>query len=96
MALFVILTRTLRQKGSSESKNPDEKEDVDKDPDPNKKDAPWPVHKGEIVLAIYKHSLSIALILLYLLSFGLHIYGSLKDYNAQQLRLCKPMENFTQ
>ncbi|MEJ7683989.1 MAG: DUF6766 family protein [Segetibacter sp.] len=87
MALFVILTRTLRQKGSSESKKLDEKEAVDNEPDPDKEDAPWPVHKGGIVLALYKHSLSIVLLLLYLISFGLHIYGSLKDYNAEQLRL---------
>lgn len=95
MALFVILTRTLRQKGSSESKKPDEKEDVDNDPDPNKKDAPWPVRKGGIILAFYNHSLSIVLLLLYLLSFGMHIYGSLKDHNAQQVRLGKPLESFS-
>src|SRR5215212_598407 len=34
MALFVILTRTLRQKGSSESKKIEEEEEVDKEPDP--------------------------------------------------------------
>lgn len=54
------------------------------------------VHKGGIALALYKHSLSIALLLLYLLSFGLHIYGSLKDHNAQQARLGKPLESFSE
>src|SRR4051812_21156006 len=39
MALFVILTRTLRQKGSSESKKLEGKEEVDEEPDPTKKDA---------------------------------------------------------
>ena len=96
MALFVILTRTLRQKGSSESKKLEGEEDVDREPDPGKKDAPWPVHKGGIVLAWYKHSLSIALLLLYLLSFGMHTYGSLKDYNAEQLRLQKPLESVSE
>jgi len=96
MALFVILTRTLRQKGSSESKKIEGEEDVDKEPDPNKEDAPWPVHKGGIVLAVYKYSLSIVLLLLYLISFCLHIYGSLKDYNAEQVRLGKPLESFSQ
>lgn len=96
MALFVILTRTLRQKGSSESKKLEGEEDVDREPDPNKKDAPWPVHKGGMVLALYKHSLSIALLLLYLLSFGMHTYGSLKDYNAEQLRLQKPLESVSE
>lgn len=94
MALFVILTRTLRQKGSSESKKLDGKEEVDREPDSDKEDAPWPVHKGGLVLALYKHSLSIILILLYLLSLGMHTYGSLKDFNAEQLRLGKPLESF--
>lgn len=96
MALFVILTRSLRQKGSSESKKLEGKEEVDNEPDPNKKDAPWPVRKGGFILRLYKHSLSIVLILLYLLSFGMHIFGSLKDYNAEQSRLEKPLESFSQ
>lgn len=86
MALFVLLTRTFRQEGSSESKKLEGKEDVDKEPDRNKEDAPWPVHKGGVILALYKQSLSIALLLLYLLSFGMHAYGSFKDYNGEQLR----------
>src|SRR5215203_2113999 len=56
MALFVVLTIFLRQKGSSESKKMDEKEPVDEEPSTNKKDAPWPVRKGGFVLVIYKHS----------------------------------------
>ena len=44
MALYVVLTIFLYQKGSSESKDPDGgKEEVDREPDPNKEDAPWPV-----------------------------------------------------
>lgn len=92
MAVFVILTKYLRQKGSSESKKLDEEEDVDREPDPSKKDAPWPVHKGGLILSLYKNSLSIILLLLYLGSFGMHAYGSLRDYNAEQLRMNKPVE----
>ncbi len=92
MALFVILTRTLRQKGSSESKKLDGKEEVDKEPDPTKADAPWPVHKGGIILSVYKHSLSIVLLLLYLASFAIHAYGSFIDYNGEQLRKGHPTE----
>ena len=94
MAVFVILTKVLRQQGSSESKKIDEEEEVDNEPDPNKKDAPWPVHKGGLALTLYKNSLSLALILLYLFSFAMHFYGSLKDYNAEQLRLEKPLKTF--
>ena len=81
MLLFVVLTIFLQQKGSSESKDFDKTDDVDKKPSATKKDAPWPVKKGGIILEIYKYSLSIALLILFLLSFILHLYGSLDDEN---------------
>jgi hypothetical protein len=78
MGTFVLLTVFLRQKGSPESKKLDEPEPEDEDPaahgdDPN---APWPVRKGGIVLRLYAHSLSIAMLLLFILSFMLHAAGS--------------------
>ncbi|HSU49820.1 MAG TPA: DUF6766 family protein [Segetibacter sp.] len=96
MALFVILTRTLRQEGSSESKKLEGKEEVDAEPDPTKEDAPWPVHRGGWILAVYKHSLSIVLLLLYLFSFLMHVYGSFIDYNGEQLRKGKAVETIWQ
>ena len=45
MALFVLLTISLRQKGSSESKK-FEPEEVDRKPSAKRKGAPWPVRKG--------------------------------------------------
>lgn len=96
MGLFVILTIWLRQKGSSESKKCDEKEEVDREPNPNKKDAPWPVRKGGFILWLYKHSLSIALFSLFILCFIFHFYGSLKDENEilikKHLPLVSPSE----
>src|SRR4030095_2578808 len=83
MALFVILTIFLYQKGSSESKALDKPEEVDAEPSPRKKDAPWPVRSGGWILQLYKHSLSIVLALLFILSFIMHLYGSLKDENKQ-------------
>ena len=77
MALFVVLTVSLRQKGSSESKKFEE-EEVDQEPSPKDKDAPWPVYRGGIPLKIYKHSLSIVLTLLFLASFALHLYSRCK------------------
>ena len=96
MALFVILTMFLYQKGSSESKDPDKEEEVDREPNPRKKDVPWPVKKGGFVLAVYKHSLCYALSLLFLVSFVLHWYGSLKDYNEEQILKSKPTETAIQ
>ncbi len=85
MALYLVLTMGLYQKGSSESKDPDKKEEVDREPNPKRKDAPWPVRKGGIILAIYRHSLSCTFAILFLLSFLLHWKGSLTDYNEEQL-----------
>ncbi|MFL5773803.1 MAG: DUF6766 family protein [Flavisolibacter sp.] len=96
MALFVLLTMHLYQKGSSESKDPDKKEEVDKEPDPKKKDVPWPVKKGGIILSIYKYSLGYSLFLLFILSFVLHWYGSLLHYNKQQMLKHEPTETALQ
>ena len=84
MALFVWFTVFLRQKGSSESKAINGKEDVDREPQthPN---APWAVRKGGFILSIYKHSLTLSLYLLFLISFILHWYGSNTDFNEQQI-----------
>ncbi len=90
MAFFVVFTIWLRQKGSSESKKCEGKEAVDREPNPKRKGAPWAVRKGGWILKIYKHSLTIALLLLFVLSFGLHLYGSLKDENDQLLRKGMP------
>jgi hypothetical protein len=96
MALFVILTMFLYQKGSSESKDPEKEEEVDREPNPRRKNAPWPVKKGGIFLAVYKHSLCYALTLLFILSFLLHWYGSLKDYNEEQTLKNMSTETATQ
>lgn len=96
MALLVVLTIFLQQKGSSESKDFDKDEEVDRAPSPNKKDAPWPVKKGGWVLAFYKHSLTIVLFLLFLLSFLAHFYGSLKDENEQLSLKGMPLEKASQ
>ena len=57
MAVFVLLTTFLIQKGSPESRRPGVKELVDTDPrdfadDP---DAPWPVRRGGWILRLYEH-----------------------------------------
>lgn len=93
MALFVVLTIFLQQKGSSESKDFDKDEEVDHEPDPDRKDAPWPVKAGGWVLALYKHSLTIALGLLFMASFILHFYGSLKDENVLRALKGLPSES---
>jgi hypothetical protein len=96
MALFLIFTMFLVQRGSAESKDPDKGEDVDKEPNPNKKDAPWPVKKGGWVRSLYEHSLCYTFSLLFLLSFWIHWQGSLKDFNEEQVLKRLPTESGTQ
>jgi hypothetical protein len=88
MAVFVLLTKVLRQKGSSESKNLEETEDVDEDPRSKRRHrgVPWPVRKGGVILAIYQRSLSTSLLLLFAASFALHAVGGASKYNEDQLR----------
>jgi len=95
MAFYVLLTISLRQKGSSESKSLYKKEDVDRVPKlrPN---APWPVKRGGLWLKIYSNSLSIALLMLFLFSFLGHFYGSLKNFNEQQLEKNMPFVSASQ
>lgn len=85
MAMFVILTACLYQKGSPESNDPEE--DEPKDPsDASKTDprTPWPVRKGGAALWLYSHSLSIAFSLLFLLSFGMHIVAGHRAYAREE------------
>jgi hypothetical protein len=86
MALFVVLTRFLRQKGSSESKSLNEPEEVDVDPRGTKPaaNAPWPVRRGGVVLTLYEHSLSVSLLLLFALSFVFHVYGGMLVHNENE------------
>lgn len=84
MVLYVVLTVFLRQKGSAESKQLFEKEAVDREPKPGK-NAPWPVKKGGWILALYSNSLAIAFGLLFLVSWGMHFYGSWSDHNQENL-----------
>lgn len=83
MALYVILTVSLRQIGSAESKKLDEPEDVDREPKPGK-NAPLAVRKGGWILWLYSRSLSICFALLFLFSWCMHLYGSWQNHNVEQ------------
>jgi hypothetical protein len=86
MFFFVVLTACLFQKGSAESKDPDKEEPVDRDPRKTrkKKNAPWPVRKGGLALTVYEYSLSLAFLLLFLMSFTLHAVSGAREYNESE------------
>lgn len=87
MGVYVFVTALLIQRGSAESKDPDKNEAVDSDPrlDTNKPDAPWAVRHGGVVLRVYEHSLTLALLLLFLISFALHAWGGAREYSQEQI-----------
>ena len=86
MAMFVLLTVFLRQKGSVESKRIDVVEDVDLDPRDHATDpeVPGPVRRCGVVLKLYENSLGLTFALLFLLSLAIHAAGGLSEYNGEQ------------
>lgn len=96
MGAYVFLTMFLYQRGSAESKDPDAREDTAAElaahrDDP---DAPWPVRRGGIVLALYKYSLALVFLALFLGSFVGHAVSGLGEYNAEQLEHGEPATTF--
>jgi hypothetical protein len=86
MAVFILLTTCLVQKGSPESRRPHKREAVDADPrkfadDPN---APWPVRRGGWVLRIYENSLGLAFVLMFLVSWAGHAWGGFIEFGEDQ------------
>jgi len=86
MGVFVLLTRFLYQRGSSESKRIEESEAVDQDPREAKDDpkAPWPVRRGGMWLTLYRNSLSGVTLLMFALSVALHAAGGASKFNENQ------------
>jgi hypothetical protein len=94
MSLYVLLTVSLRQIGSAESKQLDSPEEVDREPQISP-DAPWAVRKGGWILSIYKNSLSICFGILFFSSWVLHLYGSWQNHNVEQLAKHLPKESIS-
>lgn len=90
MGLYVFLTSFLVQRGSAESKAPDGEREAgegraDEDPARHRRErgAPWPVRVGGPVLRVYEHSLSLAFLVLFLVSFAGHALTGVVEYNAE-------------
>jgi hypothetical protein len=94
MFVYVLATVWLRQLGSSESKPLDKEVEVDKDPVFSAM-APAPVKCGGWVLKVYKNSLSLAFLGLFLLSFALHAYGSYKGDIQEKVLKHQKIETFS-
>jgi len=91
MFSYIILTVFLFQKGSAESKKLEGDEPVDQHPKHSKSpNAPWPVRRGGWVLKLYSHSLSLAFLLLFIMSFSLHAYGGAMETSEENLTHGQP------
>ena len=71
MSAYVVLTAILIQRGSAESRDPDDPP-RDADLERHSRDAPKVLGAGRLARALYARSLGIALFTLFLLSFLLH------------------------
>ena len=98
MSAYVMLTAMLYQKGSAESKDPDQPNPQDEDPRKHLHDpeAPWPVKAGSFIRGLYSYSLGIALGLLFLLTFVLHLRYSFEAANVEAAMHGQPTMPFWQ
>lgn len=78
MSAYVVLTAMLFQRGSSESRDPD-------DPSRSNDELPWR-SRYPLSAWIYAHSLGLALTVLFLASFVLHWWFSMVAANAGAAR----------
>lgn len=78
MSAYVVLTAMLFQRGSSESRDPD-------DPSRSNDELPWR-SRYPLSAWIYAHSLGLALTVLFLASFVLHWWFSMVAANAEAAR----------
>jgi hypothetical protein len=87
MCLYVVLTAFLFQRGSAESKDPDKNEEVNEDSNSKRERlyAPQAVKRGRIFRMIYNHSLSIAFLFLFLISFLAHAVSGVDAYNENAI-----------
>jgi uncharacterized membrane protein YbaN (DUF454 family) len=80
MAVFVVLTAYLFQRGSPESDDPDvSPEERKAETERDLKAARRKIHGGELAVWLYSKSLGLVLALLFAASFVLHLIGSTRE-----------------
>jgi len=87
MSAYVVLTAMLIQKGSAESRDPDDPlRDSNLATQAHKPGAPRILSRGAAARWLYAHSLGVALFALFLLSFLLHWWNSAQAAAAEALQ----------
>lgn len=95
MAMYIVLTIFLYQKGSPESRDPDaQSEECDDDPSNHQGDpaAPWPVRRGGWIAWAYSHSLSFAFFALFAASMAVHLVKGAQIYNEERAWIGEPTQ----
>src|SRR5262245_5033466 len=82
MGLYVLLTTFLFQRGSAESRDPDESDKEESDSF-DRQHSPLAARKAGLISKLYSHSLSIAFGLLFATSFAGHVFWGAKAYNVE-------------
>ena len=97
MAVFILLTTFLVQKGSPESRRPGAIELVDADPRnfADQPDVPWPVKRGGVILKLYENSLGLVFVLLFLISWVGHAFGGFAEFRDDQIAHGLPAPAFS-
>ncbi|MBW9064394.1 hypothetical protein JNB71_13785 [Rhizobium herbae] len=92
MSAYVMLTALLFQRGSAESKDPDESAPQDADPAEDARDphAPLPVRMGGLPRSLYSYSLGLGLFLLFVVSFLMHLSQSAAAEAAEAMMHGQP------
>jgi hypothetical protein len=90
MSAYVLFTIFLRQRGAKDSKPLEGSDDVDEVE--VRPDSPWPVRHGGIAAKLYASSLSIALVTLFLVSFGLHALSGARHHDHDETLHGRPAE----
>ncbi|NRP21845.1 hypothetical protein LPJGGPFB_05104 [Ensifer adhaerens] len=84
MSAYVVLTAFLFQRGSAESRDPDQEKEADLVASPSHIALPHsPERKGGMLKTIYAYSLGLALMGLFILSFVLHLKFSQAAHNVE-------------
>jgi len=87
MSAYVVLTAILIQKGSAESRDPDDPpRDENLATQAHKPGAPRILKAGDAARWLYAHSLGLALFTLFLLSFALHWWNSANSAAEEALQ----------
>jgi membrane protein implicated in regulation of membrane protease activity len=98
MSAYVMLTAFLFQRGSAESKDPDDRAPQDADPahDSGSPDAPLPVRLGGFTRSLYSYSLGLTLFLLFVASFVMHVRDSAAAQAAVAMLHGQPAPTLTE